>query len=142
MKHSNLGGYRGRRSLTLAVPSAFGRTWMCLRRLAALTVCGLAIGVGGVQAAVVIDLGYVDTQGLAWQRFLGFVDQGINGTPGYGYSATDPAYAARVLGSVTHCVKAVQLAEQQVADGEAQIALGLRPAIAYDSYLEIGPRLE
>jgi hypothetical protein len=106
------------------------RTWLCA--LPTLLLPGLA------GAAVVVDLSYVNPSGPQYVRFRNWVDQAVSGAPGYAFSATDAAYAFRVSGGAPYCQLAVSMVEDQVADAEAEIAAGRRPAISYDSYLEVG----
>ncbi len=106
----------------------------------ALAGCVLAVA-AEARADVVLSLAYVDTQSTAWARFISWVDQALTGPPPYGFSATDAAYAWRVTGNPAYAELAVDLVEAQVVEAEAEIALGQRPPIAYDSYLEVGPFL-
>ncbi len=113
-----------------------------LGRFATL-VCGL-LAAGAARADIVLSLAYVDTQSTAWDRFVSWVDQALDGTPPYGFSATDAAYVARVLGpgaGDAYAELAVDTVEAQVVEAETEIAAGERPPIAYDSYLEVGPFL-
>ena len=112
-------------------------------RLAAFAVA-MAATSGALQAQVALDLGYVDTGGLAWARFKGFVDAAVAGHPGYAFSATDAATAYRVLGSgAPYCQLAVSLVQAQVDAAVANVAQvpPVRPDIAGDSYLDVGPML-
>jgi len=110
------------------------------RAVLAVLACGLAAA-GGARADVVLSLDYVDTGSTAWSRFIAWVDQAVGGSIPYGFSATDAAYAYRVTGQATYAELAVDLVEAQVVEAEAAIALGERPPIAGDSYLEVGPML-
>lgn len=92
-------------------------------------------------AAIAIDLDYVDRQSPAHQRFIAWVDAAQAGEPGYGFSATDAAYAFRLTGESAYATLAVAWAEQQVADAETAIAAGQRPEVAADSYLQAGPMI-
>ena len=93
------------------------------------------------QAAIAIDLGYVDTQSAAYGRFISWVDQALGGEPGYAFSATDAAYAYRLSGNPAYATLAAQHVEAQVAAAEAAIAIGERPEVAADSYLYAGPMI-
>ena len=93
------------------------------------------------RADIVLSLSYVDTESTAWTRFVSWVDQALDGTPPYGFSATDAAYVYRVTGLSAYGELAVATVEAQVVEAEAAIALGERPPIAFDSYLEVGPFL-
>ena len=90
-------------------------------------------------AAVVIDLSGVNTSSTRYTRFRSFVDAAVAGNIGYGFSATDAAYAWRIAGTPAYCQLAVNLVNQQVTTAETEIAAALRPHIAADSYLEVGP---
>lgn len=85
-----------------------------------------------------IDLSYVDTSSAKYTRFKDYVDMKLNGQNPYGYSGVDAAFMYRITNNVAYCNLAVTTAEQQVAAAEAAIAGGGRPAIAGDSYLEVG----
>jgi len=98
-----------------------------------------------LQAAVTLDLSFVDQSSTQYQRFRDFVDSGLSGTLPYGYNATDAAFVARIEGpaqAAPYCARAVELVEAQVADAEALIAMGQRPAISGDSYLDVGGMIE
>lgn len=90
------------------------------------------------QAGITLDLGYVDKNSAEYARFKSWVDSAVDGSPGYAFSATDAAYAYRLDGSSSYCQLAVAMTEQQVAEAEAEIAAGRRPAVSYDSYLDVG----
>jgi len=98
----------------------------------------LAAASGTAQAAINIDLSYVNTSGAAYQRFRTWVDQAVAGNPGYAFSATDAAYAFRISGGNQYCQLAVQMVEADVVAAEGEIAANRRPAVAADSYLEVG----
>ncbi len=88
-----------------------------------------------------IDLTYLDPSRTAYTRFRNWVDSAVNGSPGYAYEARDSVLMYRISRDVKYCNHAVGLVEQQVAQAEAAIAAGQRPAIAADSYLEVGPMI-
>ncbi|MBX3691673.1 heparinase II/III family protein [Dokdonella sp.] len=96
---------------------------------------------GTAEAAITIDLSYVDTQGTAYTRFRNWVNQALAGNPGYEFSATDAAMAARISGQSNYCTLAVSMIETQVSAAEARIAAGQNPAVAGDSYLQAGPMI-
>lgn len=98
-------------------------------------VTGLA---GTAQAAITIDLSYVDLQSSQYLRFKQWVDRALAGNPGYEFSATDAALAHRLSGHVPYCTLAVGMVESQVATAEAAIAAGQNPLVARDSYLHVG----
>ena len=91
-----------------------------------------------VDAAIEIDLSYVNTNSPQYQRFRNWVDQAVDGDPGYNFSATDAAYMYRLTGQSQYAELAVQMVEDQVSAAEAEIAAGQAPDVAGDSYLEVG----
>ena len=113
--------------------------WSLLRGIS-LVVLAVASATPA-RAAVVIDLSGVNTSGTRYTRFRSFVDSAVAGNIGYGFSATDAAYAWRIAGTASYCQLAVNLVNQQVTTAETEIAAGRRPQIAADSYLEVGPFL-
>ena len=99
--------------------------WSLLRGIPAILValaCALP-----AYAAVVIDLSGVNTSSTRYTRFRSFVDAAVAGNIGYGFSATDAAYAWRIAGTASYCQLAVNLVNQQVTTAEAEIAAGRRP---------------
>lgn len=88
-----------------------------------------------------MNLTYVDTTRTSYARFRTWVDNAVNGSPGYAYEARDSALMFRITRDVKYCNHAVTLVEQQVARAETAIAAGQRPEIAGDSYLEVGPMI-
>jgi hypothetical protein len=92
-------------------------------------------------AAITIDLAYVDQQSSEFQRFKNWVDQAVAGNPGYAFSATDAVTMYRLNGQQAYANLAIQMVESQVAEAEASIALGNRPAVSGDSYLDAGPMI-
>jgi len=94
-----------------------------------------------VQAAVKLDLSYVDKHSAEYRRFKGFVDRAVAGDPGYGFSATDAAYMYRLTGERPYGLLAVRMVEEQVGAAEAAMTNGQAPPIADDSYLDLGPML-
>ena len=97
------------------------------------------------QATITVDLSYVDQNSVEFARFKSFVDDEIGGGDPYGFSAADAAYMYKLTGQAQYATLAVQTVEKQVSDAEAAIAANdpnIRPDIAGDSYLEVGPMLE
>ena len=94
-----------------------------------------------VRAAINIDLSYVNLQSAEYQRFKLWVDQAVAGNPGYAFSATDAATLYRLTGQVAYANLAIAMVEAQVAAAEAAMAVGQRPDVAGDSYLEVGPMI-
>lgn len=88
-----------------------------------------------------MNLTFIDTSRTAYSRFRTWVDNAVNGSPGYAYEARDSALMFRITRDVKYCNHAVALVEQQVAQAESAIASGQRPAVAADSYLEVGPMI-
>ena len=88
-----------------------------------------------------LDLAYVDEKSAEYSRFRDWVDSAVRGEPGYAFNAGDAALMFRLNGSQKYCDLAVRMTESHVADAEASIAGGGRPAISGDSYLEVGPMI-
>jgi hypothetical protein len=88
-----------------------------------------------------MNLTFLDTSRTAYGRFRTWVDNAVNGSPGYAYEARDSALMYRITRDVKYCNHAVTLVDQQVSQAEAAIAAGQRPAVAADSYLEVGPMI-
>jgi hypothetical protein len=109
-----------------------GKIWLLIGLLAALPA----------QAAIDIDLSYVDQNSAEFARFKDFVDAAVGGNPDYGFSAADAAYMYKLTSQGQYATLAVATVEAQVSDAEAVIAGGGRPDISGDSYLDVGPMLE
>ena len=92
-------------------------------------------------ADIPMNLTYVDTSRTAYTRFRTWVDNAVNGSPGYAYEARDSALMFRSTRDPKYCIHAVGMVEQQVAQAEAAIAAGQRPVVAADSYLDVGPMI-
>lgn len=92
-------------------------------------------------ADIPMNLTYVDTSRTAYTRFRTWVDNAVNGSPGYAYEARDSALMFRITRDPKYCIHAVGMVEQQVAQAEAAIAAGQRPVVAADSYLDVGPMI-
>jgi hypothetical protein len=90
---------------------------------------------------VPMNLTYVDTARTAYSRYRTWVDNAVNGSPGYGYEARDSALMYRISRDPKYCTHAIARVEQQVAQAETAIAAGQRPEVASDSYLEVGPMI-
>ncbi|HQY35967.1 MAG TPA: hypothetical protein PLI00_05265 [Pseudomonadota bacterium] len=112
------------------------RTWR--RCTGAVLACALLAPAAPAAAAILIDLSGVDTGSAAMARFRAYVDSAVAGARPYAFSATDAAYAWRLVGNPAYCQLAVALAEEQVAAAEREIAAGQRAPVASDSYLEVG----
>ena len=61
-------------------------------------------------------------------RFRAYVDSAVAGARPYAFSATDAAYAWRLVGNPAYCQLAVALAEDQLTAAKREIAAGQRSA--------------
>ncbi|WP_456372379.1 hypothetical protein [Thiolapillus sp.] len=77
----------------------------------------------------------------AWVRFESWVRGALADRKPYGFRARDAALAGRLSGREAYCRLAVTMVEKQVVGAEKAISAGLRPRIAEDSYLQVGPML-
>jgi hypothetical protein len=80
----------------------------------------------------------LSTGTAAAKRFKSLVDQWVGGADIWGFSAWNAALLGQLTGNTTYCTKAVTAIEAQVVAAEAQIAANHAPAVAGDSYLEVG----
>ncbi|MSU34412.1 MAG: hypothetical protein EXS36_04755 [Pedosphaera sp.] len=78
----------------------------------------------------------------AYTRFSNAADQAVAGNPPYAYSAVSSVTMYRITGYPVYIDNAIARVEAFVTEAEEAIAVGGRPAIASDSYLEIGWYLE
>lgn len=78
----------------------------------------------------------------AYPRFRAAADQALAGNPPYAYSAVSSVTMYRITGNSVYIDDAIARVESFVAAAEQAIAAGGRPAIAGDSYLEIGWYIE
>lgn len=83
------------------------------------------------------DLSYIDMNSPKWNSFISFVNAALTGNP-YGFSAKDAVLAYRMTGNQAYATLALNKVESQVVAAEAAISAGQRPAVAGDSYLEVG----
>jgi hypothetical protein len=83
-----------------------------------------------------------DPASAAFIQFQAGVDDALAGGPPYAYSATHSVIMYRISGNVAYLLDAIDRVEAFVALGEAAIAAGQQPALAGDSYLEVGWYLE
>ncbi len=88
-----------------------------------------------------IDVTAVDRASTAYTRFKSWVDSAVNGSPGYDFHAADTAIMFAITRDTRYCSTGVSLVEAQVAAAESAIAGNRNPAIAGDSYLEVGPMI-
>lgn len=103
------------------------------------SACTVASNPPVVGNGLQLDLSYVNQSSATYTRFRNMVDAVVNGgTRPYAFSGMDPAYMFRITGQTRYCTLAVQIAEEQVAAAEAAIAAGRNPAVAGDSYLDVG----
>ncbi len=75
-------------------------------------------------------------------RLLAAADAAIGGNPPYAYAPKHALLAYRLTGQTQYLLDAIARVDQFVTGFEASIAAGQYPAIAGDSYLEIGWYLE
>lgn len=94
------------------------------------------------QAAINIDLSYVNQNSVEFARFKNYVDNAVAGNPDYGFSAADAAYMYKLTGQAQYATLAKQMVDAQVAAAETAIAANTAPDIAGDSYLYVGSMLE
>lgn len=85
-----------------------------------------------------IDFSHVTQSGSRWTNFIAFVDAAVGGSPGYGFSAKDAAYAYKMTNNSTYRTLAINTVEAQVSAAEAAIAGNTNPEVAGDSYLHVG----
>jgi hypothetical protein len=107
---------------------------------ARLTVALALSGAAPAWAAIALDLSYVDRHSQAYARFKHYVD-GAVARPAdlpYGFSAMDTIYMARLTGDAPYCALAVDIVQKQVDAATAAIAAAKAPAVASDSYLDVG----
>ncbi|MDX2087641.1 MAG: hypothetical protein SFX73_07315 [Kofleriaceae bacterium] len=71
-------------------------------------------------------------------RFRSVVDNWVAGTDYWGFRSWSAALMGQLTADPKYCTKAVAVVEAQVTAAEAAIAAGRAPAVAGDSYLEIG----
>jgi hypothetical protein len=76
--------------------------------------------------------------GPAAQRFKSIADSWVGGGDVYAFSAWNAALLGQLTGDAKYCTKAVSAIEAQVRAAESAISGGQRPAVALDSYLEVG----
>jgi len=77
----------------------------------------------------------------SWTRFKRIVDLQLDGGDLYGFQAWYAALVGQLTGDATYCEAAVAQIDAAVRDEESKIAGGDRPAVAFDSYLEVGARI-
>ena len=72
-------------------------------------------------------------------RFKDSVDRWVAGSDIYGFEAWNAALLGQLTGDARYCTAAVKAIDQQVTDANSAIRKGDAPAVADDSYLDIGP---
>jgi hypothetical protein len=95
---------------------------------------------GTARGALTIDLSYAPGS-PGYGRFIAWVDQAVEGNPGYAFSATDAVTAYKLTGQAQYANLAIAMVEDQVGDAEAAMVLHQRPEVAGDSYLYVGPMI-
>ncbi|WP_163132991.1 hypothetical protein [Agarivorans sp. Alg241-V36] len=76
--------------------------------------------------------------GQDYSRFAAWVDQAVDGSPGYGFSPTDAVYMYYLTQDKKYIELAIEDVEKQVAEAEALIAANQKPITSKDSYLHVG----
>jgi hypothetical protein len=71
-------------------------------------------------------------------RFKDLVDRWVGGDAVYGFAPWYAALIGQLTGDAKYCAKAVTATDAQIKSEEALIGAGKVPAVAGDSYLEIG----
>jgi hypothetical protein len=71
-------------------------------------------------------------------RFKGIVDNWVNGTDYWGFSAWNGALMGQLTSDPKYCTKAISVVDAQVSAAESAIASGSAPTVANDSYLDAG----
>ncbi len=72
-------------------------------------------------------------------RFRTLVDAQLGGAMAYGYEPWYSALIGQLTGDARYCADAVRRTDAHVTSEESLIARAMRPAVAGDSYLEVGP---
>lgn len=102
--------------------------------LMVLVLCSSATA----QAAITVNLSYVNQGSAAYNRFRNWVDQAVSGNVGYGFSANDAVVMYRLTNQSQYCILARNMVEEQVVAAEAAIAANQNPEVQHDSYLYAG----
>ena len=88
------------------------------------------------------DYTQVDPASTAYARFEAAGEAALAGSPPYAYSATHSVILYALTGQTDYIDDAITRVEAQVVAAEAAIAGGAAPAVAGDSYLEVGWSIE
>lgn len=119
-------------------------------RLRFLLACALAsllgLAFGNAEAAVTLDLSYVDLNSPAYARYRSWVNAANVNNPPYGFTAADAAFMHRITTGTAdaraqYCQMAVTLTDYHVTAAATAIAANQLPEIARDVYLEVGPMI-
>jgi hypothetical protein len=103
----------------------------------ACTVAGGPSTTDGIK----INLNHVNLTSAKYTRFKNYVDAAVNGANPYGFAAMDAAYMFKLTNQQQYCTLSIRLTDNQVIAAETAMSSGQRPAVASDSYLEVGPFL-
>jgi hypothetical protein len=88
------------------------------------------------------DYTQADPGSTPYLRFRAAADQALAGFPPYAYAPSHSVIMYRLTGQLPYLADAIARVEQFVTEAEAAIAGGGTPALAGDSYLEVGWYLE
>ena len=88
-----------------------------------------------------VDTSFVNKSSPQYTAFKSYVDSVVAGARPYGFSAYDAAYMYLLDPQASYCNVAVSFVEADVSAAETRIAAGQAPAIAGDSYLEVGDHI-
>jgi len=84
----------------------------------------------------------VNQNSTAYSRFKAGADAALRGDPPYAYSAMQSVIMFKITGNVAYINDAISRVEAFVTAAENAAANGRVPAIASDSYLDVGPYME
>jgi hypothetical protein len=85
---------------------------------------------------------YASPAPTPFARFQEAADDALAGNPPYAYNATHSVMMYRLTGQLPYLTDAIARVDEFVTAAEADIAAGNAPAVAGDSYLEVGWYLE
>ena len=71
-------------------------------------------------------------------RFKDMVDRWVGGEDVYNFFSWNAALLGQLTGDPRYCAAAIKDVDKQVSDATSQVALGNPPAVANDSYLDVG----
>jgi hypothetical protein len=84
------------------------------------------------------DYAHAAPSSTPYVRFKRMVDNAVAGHPAYGYSPVHSVIMFKLTGQAQYIQDAIARVEQDVHDAEVAIAGGNVPALAGDSYLDVG----